>query len=91
MLPDGGLWQKVALRKGSDAYVTADPDLFARILPTVFEFGPPQIAILAIVDGLNVAVGGLGQLIRNIVAQNTGAGGNAVCMDFDSGDLIRIV
>lgn len=86
-----GSLRRVARQKRPDAYVTSDPDLFTRILPVVFEFGPPEVAILAIAADLGAAPDGLDDMITRVVARPVSMDSSAVCMHFDSGDLVSIV
>ncbi|WP_338664114.1 hypothetical protein VQH23_02890 [Pararoseomonas sp. SCSIO 73927] len=84
------LW-KVVRRTGPDAYATPDPGLFARILLLLFEFGPPEVSILTFARAQSVASDGLDAAITAIAGMSESAGPGAVRMDFDSGDLFRIV
>ena len=87
----GGLdLRRVPRGKRPDAYMTADPDLFSRMLPAFFVLGPPEIAVLAFVKDAAPRYGGMGGLITEAAGRAGGLPGDAVCMDFDSGDLVRI-
>jgi len=88
---DTGTLRKVVRPGRADAYATPDPGLFARILPVLFEFGPPEISILAFGRAPGLASEGLDAAITAIAEGSGGAGPGAVRMDFDSGDLFRIV
>ena len=82
---------RVARQRRPDAYVTSDPGLFTRVLPVVFEFGPPEVAILAIAADLDATQNGLDAMITRVVAGRDSSNSDAVCMHFDSGDLVSVV
>ncbi len=82
--------RKVARPGRSAAVVTSDPDLFARILPTVFRFGPPEVSILAFIADPSAVRDEVGPMITALVERTDAAVGSAVCMAFDSGNLVRI-
>ncbi len=86
-----GELRKVARPGRSPALVTSDPDLFARILPTVFWFRPPQISILAFIANPSAAQDEVGPMVTDIVQRTDTVVSDAVCMAFDSGDLVRII
>ena len=86
----GDFW-KVARPRRPDAYATCDRGLFVRILPVLFEFGPPEISILAIAQVQGATLDGMGGKITGAVERCDNVNSRAVRMDFDSGDLVRIV
>lgn len=85
-----GNLRKVARPGRATALVTFDPDLFARILPTVFWSGPPEVSILVFIADPSAAQSEVGPMVTDIVERTDTMVGDAVCMAFDSGDLVRI-
>ena len=81
---------RVARPRRSDVHVTADPDLFVRVLPVVFEFGPPEVSILAIAQTPGATPDGLADAVTRAVEPSVDILSGVVRMNFDSGDLVRI-
>lgn len=86
----GGTDFRTAAPDRPDIYITSDPDVFARILPSIFEWGPPEIMLVAIPKS---AIGdeedgdaALAGMLDGADAAERGAVG----MYFDSGDLMRM-
>jgi len=82
--------RQVVRQKRSPAYVASRPDLFARVLALVFEWGPPEITALALLQHAAGDPDGLGHTITRLVEQPGPAGPGAVRLEFDENDLIGI-
>ena len=79
---------EIARQEQSPAYVTSDPSCFSRLLPVLFEFGPPEISLLALRP--DSEKDDPDRTIIKLMSQLGQAHVGAVRMDFDSGDLVQI-
>lgn len=88
---EGHALRKIERQSRPPVYLTSNPELFAQSLSLMFTLGPPEVSLLAIDESLIKGSINLEQTITEAAEISDYAQDGVVCMDFDSGDLMRIV
>lgn len=80
---------RTAGKERSDVYLTSESAVFTRILPIIFEWGPPEIVLIAIPRSA-IGENDVDASILSILHEADAAGRGGVGMYFDSGDLMKM-